>query len=57
MPRSATAPGRMGTRAGVPIKGENWPLTAGWRARFSHYLRFDPTDPLSARFNPLLEVR
>ena len=31
--------------------------TAGWRARFSHCLRFDPTDPRSARFNPLLEVR
>jgi type IV secretion system protein VirD4 len=39
------------------IKGENWTLTAGWRSRFSHCLRFDPTDPLSARFNPLLEVR
>jgi len=39
------------------IKGENWALTAGWRARFSHCLRFDPTDPGSARFNPLLEVR
>jgi type IV secretion system protein VirD4 len=39
------------------IKGENWHLTAGWRARFSHCLLFDPTNPLSARFNPLLEVR
>jgi type IV secretion system protein VirD4 len=39
------------------IKGENWALTAGWRSRFSHCLRFDPTDPRSARFNPLLEVR
>ena len=39
------------------IKGENWTLTSGWRAKFSHCLRFDPTDPLSARFNPLLEVR
>jgi type IV secretion system protein VirD4 len=39
------------------IKGENWQLTAGWRARFSHCLLFDPTNPLSARFNPLLEVR
>jgi len=39
------------------IKGENWTLTAGWRAQFSHCLRFDPNDPLSARFNPLLEVR
>ena len=39
------------------IKGENWALSAGWRASFSHCLLFDPTDPRSARFNPLLEVR
>ena len=39
------------------IKGENWRLTSGWRSRFSHCLLFDPTDPRSARFNPLLEVR
>ncbi|KPH67141.1 conjugal transfer protein TraG [Novosphingobium sp. ST904] len=39
------------------IKGENWQLTAGWRARFSHCLLFDPTDMRSARYNPLLEVR
>ena len=39
------------------IKGENWALTAGWRARFSHCLLFDPTDVRSARYNPLLEVR
>ncbi len=39
------------------IKGENWELTAGWRSRFSHCLLFDPTNALSARFNPLLEVR
>jgi len=39
------------------IKGENWNLTAGWRARFSHCLLFDPTNPVSARYNPLLEVR
>jgi type IV secretion system protein VirD4 len=39
------------------IKGENWALTAGWRSKFSHSLLFDPTNPLSARFNPLLEVR
>lgn len=39
------------------IKGENWHLTAGWRSRFSHCLLFNPTDPLSARYNPLLEVR
>ena len=39
------------------IKGENWQLTAGWRATFSHCLLFNPTDPHSARYNPLLEVR
>ena len=39
------------------IKGENWGLTAGWRSRFSHALLFDPTNPLSAAYNPLLEVR
>jgi len=39
------------------IKGENWTLTAGWRAQFSHSLLFDPTNPRSAAYNPLLEVR
>lgn len=39
------------------IKGENWELTAGWRSKFSHCLLFNPTDPRSARYNPLLEVR
>jgi type IV secretion system protein VirD4 len=39
------------------IKGENWTLTAGWRCKFSHCLQFDPTNAISARFNPLLEVR
>ncbi|MEO1168759.1 MAG: conjugal transfer protein TraG [Pseudomonadota bacterium] len=39
------------------IKGENWELTAGWRSRFSHCLLFNPTDPRSARYNPILEVR
>ncbi len=39
------------------IKGENWQLTSGWRSRFSHCLLFNPTDPASARYNPLLEVR
>ena len=39
------------------IKGENWQLTAGWRGMFSHALLFNPTDLLSARYNPLLEVR
>src|SRR3569623_1197998 len=39
------------------IKGENWTLTAGWRARFSHCLLCNPTDARSAHYNPLLEVR
>ncbi|SEM60085.1 type IV secretion system protein VirD4 [Pseudoxanthomonas sp. GM95] len=39
------------------IKGENWQVTAGWRARFSHCLLFNPTDARSAAYNPLLEVR
>jgi type IV secretion system protein VirD4 len=39
------------------IKGENWQLTAGWRARIGPVLRFDPTDAASAAYNPLLEVR
>ena len=39
------------------IKGENWELTSGWRSTFSHCLLFNPTDPSSARYNPLLEVR
>lgn len=39
------------------IKGENWSLTSGWRSTFSHCLLFDPTNPKSARYNPLLEVR
>jgi type IV secretion system protein VirD4 len=39
------------------IKGENWRLTVGWRAKFSHSLLFNPTDSRSARYNPLLEVR
>ncbi len=39
------------------IKGENYGITAGWRARFGRVLRFDPTDATSAAYNPLLEVR
>ena len=39
------------------IKGENWTVTAGWRSRFSHCLYVNPTDPRSAAYNPLLEVR
>lgn len=39
------------------IKGENWQLTSGWRAKFSRVIRFDPTHPKTLRYNPLLEVR
>jgi type IV secretion system protein VirD4 len=39
------------------IKGENWTLTAGFRARVGNVLLFDPTNAASAPYNPLLEVR
>jgi type IV secretion system protein VirD4 len=39
------------------IKGENWELTAGFRARHGRVLLFDPTNPASSAYNPLLEVR
>jgi len=39
------------------IKGENWTLTAGFRARHGRVLLFDPTNAQSSAYNPLLEVR
>jgi type IV secretion system protein VirD4 len=39
------------------IKGENFLLTSGFRARFGTVLLFDPTNPESAAYNPLLEIR
>ncbi|WP_026782257.1 conjugal transfer protein TraG [Pleomorphomonas koreensis] len=39
------------------IKGENWTLTAGFRARHGRVLLFDPTNARSSAYNPLLEVR
>ena len=39
------------------IKKELWAATAGWRRRFSHCWRFEPTAADSIRFNPLLEIR
>jgi len=39
------------------IKGENWSLTSGFRARHGRVLLFDPTNAKSAAYNPLLEVR
>ncbi|MER9963267.1 conjugal transfer protein TraG [Mesorhizobium sp. M0045] len=39
------------------IKGENWQLTAGFRALHGRVLLFDPTNSQSSAYNPLLEVR
>ncbi|MCP1848169.1 MULTISPECIES: conjugal transfer protein TraG [unclassified Bradyrhizobium] len=39
------------------IKGENWTLTAGFRAKHGRVLLFDPTNVKSSAYNPLLEVR
>jgi len=39
------------------IKGENWHLTAGFRALHGRVLLFDPTNSKSSAYNPLLEVR
>ncbi|MBZ9699056.1 conjugal transfer protein TraG [Mesorhizobium sp. CO1-1-9] len=39
------------------IKGENWQLTAGFRAQHGRVLLFDPTNARSCAYNPLLEVR
>jgi type IV secretion system protein VirD4 len=39
------------------IKGENWQLTAGFRAKHGRVLLFDPTNTRSSAYNPLLEVR
>lgn len=39
------------------IKGENFQITGWWRSLFSHVIYLNPTDPNSACYNPLLEVR
>jgi type IV secretion system protein VirD4 len=39
------------------IKGENWSVTSGFRARHGRVLLFDPTNRRSAAYNPLMEVR
>jgi type IV secretion system protein VirD4 len=36
------------------IKGQNWQLTSGFRARHGRVLLFDPTNPKSSAYNPLL---
>lgn len=38
-------------------KGENWRITSGFRSKFGQSIYFDPTSLLSAKFNPLFEVR
>ncbi|NKL53453.1 conjugal transfer protein TraG [Rhizobium leguminosarum] len=39
------------------IKGENWQLTSGFRSHHGRVLLFDPTNPKSLAYNPLIEVR
>nr|WP_313372897.1 conjugal transfer protein TraG [Brucella intermedia] len=39
------------------IKGENWQLTSGFRSHHGRVLLFDPTNPKSSAYNPLIEVR
>jgi len=39
------------------IKKELWTLTAGWRRRFSHCWRFEPTGTGGVHYNPLFEIR
>lgn len=41
------------------IKGENWALTSGYRQKVlgQRCLRFSPSEPGSAKFNPLREIR
>lgn len=39
------------------LKSENWKVSSGYRATFSDVFYFNPVDPESCRFNPLLEVR
>ena len=45
----------------LDIKGENWHLTSGWRAKWANniVLKFDPSsaDGSSVKFNPLEEIR
>jgi type IV secretion system protein VirD4 len=38
-------------------KGELWNITAGWRRKFSHVLKFSPVSEETVHFNPLCELR
>jgi type IV secretion system protein VirD4 len=62
----ATSAARAVTKDGEPARmfdangqdsDPNWQLTTGWRARFGRVLLFDPTNPDSSAYNPLIEVR
>lgn len=57
--RGHVAPTLLSWRQSVLVhdpKGELWPLTAGYRASFSHALFFDPRSAAGARWNPLAEI-
>ena len=38
-------------------KGENYKLTAAWRKKFSHVIKFSPCSRTTIRFNPLMAIR
>jgi type IV secretion system protein VirD4 len=38
-------------------KGENYNITAGWRKKFSHVIRFAPVSPDTIRFNPIMAIK
>ena len=38
-------------------KGENWSITAGFRKKFSHVLKFSPISRDTIKFNPMNEIR
>jgi type IV secretion system protein VirD4 len=55
--RAAGLLGPDGVVLGRHTQGENWTLTAGFRAKHGRVLLFDPTNAGSSAYNPLLEVR
>lgn len=54
VPSVMTWPGSIFLRE---IRGEGFKATAGWRAKFSHILYFNPIDPNCVHYNPLMEIR
>jgi type IV secretion system protein VirD4 len=55
--RRADAADLAGQRDHPRHQGRELGLTAGFRSRHGRVLLFDPTDPASSAYNPLLEVR